>query len=144
MKGGAWYLVAVAGGRARIFRASNLLDLTVLDEGFERPADFVLPTYWAAELERFEARLRPTSARLRASPTGLARLARLGAWATAAVEAAGPPDPEGWRGLSLPVESVEDAALMLLGVGPELEVLDPPPLRRRIADLAEAVAKRSR
>jgi predicted DNA-binding transcriptional regulator YafY len=144
MKGGAWYLVAVAGGRARIFRASNLLDLTVLDEGFERPADFVLPTYWAAELERFEARLRPTSARLRASPTGLARLARLGAWATAAVEAAGPPDPEGWRGLSLPVESVEDAALMLLGVGPELEVLDPPPLRRRIADLAEAVAQRSR
>jgi predicted DNA-binding transcriptional regulator YafY len=88
--------------------------------------------------------LRPTSARLRASPTGLARLARLGAWATAAVEAAGPPDPEGWRGLSLPVESVEDAALMLLGVGPELEVLEPPPLRRRVADLAEAVAQRSR
>ena len=42
------------------------------------------------------------------------------------------------------IESVEDAALMLLGVGPEVDILDPPALRRHLAEQAEAIAQRSR
>jgi predicted DNA-binding transcriptional regulator YafY len=60
----------------------------------------------------------------------------------AATDAAGEPDEQGWVVTHLPVESTEVAYDQLLRLGPEVEVLAPPPLReqlrvaaRRLADL---------
>jgi predicted DNA-binding transcriptional regulator YafY len=142
LKAGAWYLVARGHGKIRTFRVSNILDQRVQEGSFERPADFDLPAYWSASLARFEAQLRPGLATLRASPEGLKRLAELGGYAAKAVGQAGPPEADGWSRLAFPVEATERAALTLLGIGPEVEVVGPVELRDAVRALAEQVARR--
>jgi len=143
LKGASWYVAARGAGKVRIFKVANILEQQVREEGFERPADFNLAAYWTAELQRFEAGLRPTQALLRASTEGLVRLAKLGAYAVQATRRAEPADAEGWARLRFPIEHVDQAALALLGVGPEVEVLEPVELRVRLRDLAQQIARRA-
>jgi predicted DNA-binding transcriptional regulator YafY len=141
LKAGAWYLVARSDGAARIYKVANILQLGVRDTHFERPADFDLGAWWSAETARFEARLRPGIAQLRATALGLKRLSQLGAYAQRAVKAADAPDDDGWSRLCLPIETIDHAALMLLGIGPEILVLEPEGLRHRIRELASGVVR---
>ena len=136
MKGAAWYVVANARGKFRTFRVAGILTLAIDEVQFERP-EFNLAQHWAEELTRFEAGLRPLTALLRASPLGLKRLAQSGAYAAEAVrQAVG----EEWKTLSLPYENDEQAALLLLGLGPTTEVLEPPALRAMVHDMAQQIA----
>jgi predicted DNA-binding transcriptional regulator YafY len=143
LKAGAWYLVARGAGKIRSFRVSNIVEQKAEETGFERPADFDLPDYWTASIARFEAELRPGLAELRASPEGLRRLSRLGAYAADAVRTARPPDADDWTRLTLPIEAPDQAALTLLGIGPEIEVIAPAELRERLRALAEEIARRA-
>lgn len=143
-KAGAWYAVAAGAGKIRTFRVSNIRSQKVLEDGFERPEGFALASWWMASLARFEEELRPETASLRASPEGLRRLAELGAHAASAVKSAGAPEADGWAPLELPVESGARGALVLLGIGPEIEVVGPPALRERLRGLANAVLVRAR
>ena len=137
LKAGGWYLVATGGRKIRMFNVS-MIRVAVSGEGrFERPKDFDLPTWWSAELNRFEAELRPETALIRATPTGLKRLAALGAFAAKAVREA-----EG-DCVRLPIETSDHSVLSLLGCGPEIEVIAPPELRARLKSLAEAIAARA-
>jgi predicted DNA-binding transcriptional regulator YafY len=142
LKAGAWYVVARGGGTARIYKIANIRAMAVDDLTFDRPDGFDLAAYWTAELQRFEASLRPALAVVRASPTGRDRVARLGAYAARAVQEAEPPDADGWARLRLPIEHLDQAALLLLGLGSEVEVLEPHPLRDRVRELARSVAQR--
>jgi predicted DNA-binding transcriptional regulator YafY len=142
LKAGSWYVVAGAGKGVRTFRVSNVRELVALDTTFERPPRFDLQAYWTASLSRFESGLRKGAATLRVSPAGRERMTRLGAYAARAVADAEPPDPDGWACVRLPIESVEQAALALLGVGPELEVLAPDALRERTRTLAREIARK--
>jgi predicted DNA-binding transcriptional regulator YafY len=142
LKAGAWYLVARSDGVARIYKVANILQHEVRDTHFERPADFDLAAWWSAETARFEAGLRTGSAQLRATATGLKRLSQLGAFAQRAVKTAAPADDEGWSCLSLPIETIDHAALTLLGIGPEIVVLAPDALRLRLRDLAADIVHR--
>lgn len=143
LKAGAWYLVARSDGVARIYKVANILQYEVRDTHFERPPDFDLAAWWSAETARFEAGLRTGTAQLRATATGLKRLSQLGAFAQRAVKTAGPVDGDGWSCLSLPIETIDHAALTLLGIGPEVVVLAPDALRFRLRDLAAEVVHRS-
>ena len=80
--------------------------------------------------------MRPGRAELRATAEGLKRLAALGAYAAEAVRAADPPDRRGWSRLALPIETIEQAALLLLGIGPEVAAIAPDALRARLSALA--------
>ncbi|MFK9326055.1 helix-turn-helix transcriptional regulator, partial [Escherichia coli] len=71
LKGGSWYLAGLVDGNARTYRVARVLDCTVLDTPFARPADFDLATYWRASIERLEAELHPNEATVRLSPLGL-------------------------------------------------------------------------
>lgn len=139
LKAGAWYLVARSDGVARIYKVANILRFDVRETTFERPQDFDLGAWWSAETARFEAGLRPGVAELRATVTGLKRLAQIGAYAQRAVQAADAADGDGWSRLSLPIETIDHAALMLLGIGPEIVVLAPDALRVRLGELAAEV-----
>ncbi len=143
LKAGGWYLVARSEGVARIYKVANILQYEVRDTHFERPPDFDLAAWWSAETARFEAGLRTGTAQLRATATGLKRLSQLGAFAQRAVKTAGPVDGDGWSCLSLPIETIDHAALTLLGIGPEVVVLAPDALRFRLRDLAAEVVHRS-
>ena len=143
LKAGTWYVAARGAGKIRIFRVSNILSHAVTEDGFVRPEDFDLPLYWADELQRFETDLRKERAALRASPEGLKRLIRLGAYAAEAVQAAGAPEADGWTPLALSIETIEQAALDFLGIGPEIEIIAPLELRARLHALAAEVATRA-
>jgi predicted DNA-binding transcriptional regulator YafY len=142
LKAGTWYLVALAGEQPRTYRISNILGLSILDEGFDRPPGFDLERFWTAASRAYEAGLQRGEAVLRVSPRGLASLERLGtAAAREAAAAAGPADPRGWVRIIMPIESVEQAAAELMRLGAEAEVLEPAALRRRIAASARALSR---
>ena len=139
-KAGAWYLLARSGQSVRTYRLAKVLDLRVLDETFDRPADFDLAGHWRANVARFEAELRRESATLSVAPTVLSRLDRLGADISEAVLAA-TPDETGRRQAIVPIESATQAARLLLEFGDKIEVLAPPALRRELAALAASVSR---
>ncbi len=62
-----------------------------------------------------------------------------GAQIRAKLAEAGPPDAEGRVTLDLAFESLEAARERLLGLGRAVEVLEPLPLRRSLADFAAQI-----
>lgn len=146
LKGGAWYLVARVGEQIRTYRVARILELTVCEERFERPAGFDLAAFWQARTEHFEASSYRGEATVRLSPRGFTLLGYLATpiVARAARESATPPDAEGWVEVVLPIESIEHAVADLLRLGPDAEVLAPPALRARMIESAEAVVRRYR
>ncbi|GAA0653160.1 helix-turn-helix transcriptional regulator [Brevundimonas lenta] len=132
LKGGLWYLAARAVGASRgeprTYRVSNILELTVGEETFERPAGFDLAAWWAETSKRFEAEIFTGTARLRLTEAGLKRLAKLGV-EQARIAAAAPVAAEGWVEVEVPIESVEHAATDFQRLGAEAEVLAPEALR---------------
>lgn len=142
LKAGEWYLVAQVGaeigGARRTYRIAKVLALELLEERFERPAGFDLAAHWQEELRRFEASLRREKAVLRVSSAALSHLRRLGADIAEAVMAA-PPDAKGWRQATVPIEGIGEAASLLLGFGRDIEVVNPPALRRELAKRAREV-----
>ena len=57
----------------------------------------------------------------------------------AAEASAGEPDEEGWRRVTIPLESIPHAAAQVLRLGAQAEVLKPAALRRALLDRIEAV-----
>jgi predicted DNA-binding transcriptional regulator YafY len=142
LKAGDWYLVARARTQMRIYKVANIAHLTVLDQTFERPPGFDLHSEWAASVTTFERGLLKNIARLRLSPEGLTRLARLGAAALEQAQRA-PPDAAGWQEVTLPVERLDYAAEQLLGFAEHVEVLEPLELRARLHGLAKKITVRN-
>jgi predicted DNA-binding transcriptional regulator YafY len=60
--------------------------------------------------------------------------------AVADAAARGERQPDGWTVARIPIESEEHAQRELLRLGAEVEVLEPPSLRRRLAATAESLA----
>ena len=125
----------------RTYRLSNILELEVTEEAFERPADFDLAAWWLASTKRFEKELATDTAQLRVSAAGMKALRELGAAVAQAAEAsAGEPDEAGWRRVTIPIESVAHAAAQVLRLGAQAEVLKPAALRRALLERLDAVA----
>jgi predicted DNA-binding transcriptional regulator YafY len=142
LKAGTWYVVAESAGELRTYRVSNIQALAATEDRFTRPKDFDLVRFWTGSSRAYEVGLYRAEAVLRASPRALRRLERLGATvADAARESAQPPDADGWVQITLPIESIEQAAIDLLHLGTEAEVLKPTELRRRLATTAREMAR---
>jgi predicted DNA-binding transcriptional regulator YafY len=142
LKAGNWYLVANGREKIRNFNVADILSVDVLPDRFIPPAEFDLATWWSESERSFEKRIRPRTAILRASPTGLQRLRLLGTFAGEAVAKASPADNDGWHIVELPLETIESAAPTLLGIGPEIDIIAPATLGAEIARLARLVLQR--
>lgn len=138
LKAGAWYLVARANGKVRTFKVSSIRQQEVQAQRFARDEDFDLPAHWARELQRFEDGLRRLQATLLLSVQGRRRVAELGVYAQQALAEA-KPDAPGWVRVALPIESLEQAALLVLGLGSEARVVEPAALRQRVLALAQQI-----
>ena len=139
LKAGTWYLIASTREQPRTYRVSSIIDAIVIDEPAAMPDGFRLADYWARSCEAFERSLNRGTATIRVAPEGMRRLDTLGSAVEDAVRAA-EPDAEGWRMADIPIESIENAAMSLLWLGPHFTVMAPPELRIRISELALDIA----
>jgi predicted DNA-binding transcriptional regulator YafY len=137
LKAGVWYVVAQSGGKPRTYRVSNIQALELSPETFERPAAFDLAGYWQAWVKDFEDRLYKAEAVLRLSPVGLRVVCNVSPVAERAARVATNFDAAGWATVIIPIESVEHAASDFLKLGTDAEVLAPPELRARMAEIAK-------
>jgi predicted DNA-binding transcriptional regulator YafY len=146
LKAGVWYLVALPEAEAapRTYRLSSILALTLLDKTFRPPRGFNLAQHWQASTRRFEAEIYTTTARLRASPLGLRLLKDLSSAVAEAVARTGRADDgsSSWTEVTVPIESVPHAARQFLGLGTEVEVLQPAALRQQLRLAARQLARR--
>ena len=142
LKAGVWYLVARVGTDLRIYRVDRIVAVEVTGDCFTRAESFDLAAVWAERAAQFLREMHTTHVVVRISPAGLRGLrSAVGQSARdAAAEAAGPPDEQGWVVTRLPVESDDVACHQLTGLGPEVEVLEPPALRDRMAATARRLA----
>ncbi|WP_108934448.1 helix-turn-helix transcriptional regulator [Streptomyces ardesiacus] len=147
LKAGVWYLCArVAGtsdGPFRVYRVDRFTAVEAGGERFGRDEDFDLPAFWAERAEQFARSILRAEVVVRLSPRGVRELPRAVDAPTAreALEGAGAADADGWVTVTLPVESEEVAHAQLRGLGPEVEVLSPAPLRERFARDARRLAE---
>lgn len=137
LKAGRWYLVAAPGPRT--YRVDQILSLSAREETFQPPRDFDLPGYWQRYRADFLTSLYTGQAVVRLSPAALSRLT--GAAAKHAADT-GIPEEYGWIRAILPIESIDHAHHAFLALGTEVEVLQPPQLRARLAATARALATR--
>lgn len=144
LKAGRWYLVAAAdGATARTYRVDQILELRCLEEQFETPEGFDLAVHWQDRLADFHARLHTAQATVRLSPRGVARGGeQLGQAFARAVAESGTAEADGWTRASVPIESLDHAHGAFLGLGTDVEVLEPPALRARLAATARELADR--
>jgi predicted DNA-binding transcriptional regulator YafY len=144
VKAGVWYLVGRVGADIRTYRVARIVSATVL-AAFERPADFVLASWWEEASARFEQSLLRETVRLRLNRHAVKALRSVTDpdAAAMAIATAGPPDDDGWREVSLEVESLPVATTQLLSLGVGVEVVAPEALRTALAELGLAVAARN-
>lgn len=146
LKAGVWYLVAGTGESVRTYRVGRIQATEELDEHFERPADFDLVNWWQHSSARFERSLPRVRVRVRLSPIGVRALPLIidADLAVAALDLAGPPGLDGWTEVELALEEPEIAAGQLLGLGIEVEIVEPAAVRAVFADTARRMAERHR
>lgn len=146
LKGGNWYLAGYIDGSVRTYRVARVLDCSVLDERFVRPADFDLAAYWQNATIRLEAEMHPNTATVRLSPFGIKLLNALSQpYVKTRTRIEETADAAGWRIAVVPIgKTVWHAAAELLRLGAEAEVLAPAELRDKMAELTQAMAARYR
>ncbi|MDP9848370.1 helix-turn-helix transcriptional regulator [Streptosporangium lutulentum] len=137
LKAGRWYLVAGPGPRT--YRVDQILELAVRDEEFQPPEDFDLAGYWQRHQANFHAHLYRGEAVVRLSPRAASRLTGTVA---RALTGTGTVEPDGWIRAVLPIESLDHAHGAFLAMGADVEVLEPPELRARLAETSRALAAR--
>lgn len=145
LKGDIWYLL----GRARcgtervfrLFRLSRIDAVELLEHRFDRPPGFDLAAAWAALRKAFLDSIPEYFVTVRVAPAAESLLALL---QEGKPELPLPVDIErdkhGWARLCLRFERPDSATRHLLRLGADVEVLDPPELRERMADAAVRLA----
>jgi predicted DNA-binding transcriptional regulator YafY len=139
LKAGTWYIVAGSDGQIRTYRASRVTATRRVDERFERPAGFDLPTFWAESSAAYEREIPRIEVTVRVAPDRLGVLAdAVGSRAAEAAVRLDEPDPEGWQHLRLRLDWPDEVARRLLYAGPDVEVIEPFDIRARVIRLADA------
>ena len=140
-KANIWYLVYGQSGTPKVTRVSQIVEAALTPEVCTRPSGFRLDVFWEAWCREYESQ-PPFSARIRVSPRALPLLGEyLGERARGRLSERSSPDPHGWVTLDLPFDSFVAARTRLLGLGRDVEVLEPESLRRSLVDFAEQIVR---
>jgi predicted DNA-binding transcriptional regulator YafY len=146
LKAGVWYLVALSGRTRsmRTFRVSRVQSVKLLGEPCLRPDDFDLAARWAQSSTDYidSWPTMDVTVRIRAERLWLIRHVVEPGAAQRALAEAGEPDADGWVTVTIGFESAEVGAHALLQFGADLEALEPPELRERLAATAAAMVER--
>ncbi|HEX3945098.1 MAG TPA: WYL domain-containing protein [Rhizomicrobium sp.] len=142
LKGGVWYLVAQSGKAVRTYRVAQICEAEIADESFALPRNFDLANHWQEASSAYEAGLYREHAQVRLSPRGMTLLDLLGPFAKDSASKSAKRDRRGWILCTVPIESIGQGAREFMRLGEEIEVLGPPALRARIAEVSILMAKR--
>jgi predicted DNA-binding transcriptional regulator YafY len=143
LKAGTWYVVARREDEVRTYRVARVTAAELMDDRFERPTDFDLPSYWIESSAAYEREVPRLEVVVRVDPAHLGELGDyVGESSAATAERLDESDPEGWTRLRLRVSYPRDAPGRLLGMGPHLEVIAPPDVRDRVVSLARGALAR--
>lgn len=138
-KANIWYLVYGRGGNPHVARVSQIVEAEMTADDFIRPPGFDLTAFWETWCEEYESQ-PPFMAKVRVAPAVLNLLAEyVGERARGGLPPSPSPAADGWVTLDLPFESFVVARTRLLGLGRDVEVLEPAPLRKSLIDFAEQV-----
>ena len=145
LKGGIWYVIALADGQIRTYRASRVVVATILDEPVDRPEGFDLAAYWAESSAAYERGTPSVLVEVRVREDQQWRINQVfGRGTVAAAERVDEDDHPGTVRLRLRLGYPNEAPGMLLAVGPNLEVIGPPEVREKVVMLATRIADRYR
>jgi len=130
---GWWYVIGHCRlrGAIRSFRVDRIIELTLLDQAFEVPADFDIQQYLAAEPQtqpRVQVRMRFTP------QAALLALDDRAFWETVDEQ------PDGSVVVTFAAPDLEWPARVALGYGPHAVVLEPDELRCLVSERARAIA----
>jgi predicted DNA-binding transcriptional regulator YafY len=139
LKAGAWYLLADANGKRRLFRLSRVEAAQALDEPARRPRGFDLAAAWREQAARWDAGQATLQVFVRVADADLPLVLRV-----AGDRVTGRPK-KGVVRMAFP--AIEAAAAFLSSFGGLVEALEPPQLRielaRRGADLVRLYSRAS-
>jgi predicted DNA-binding transcriptional regulator YafY len=142
-KAGVWYLVAGVAGETRTFRVSRIQGAALMDELFDRPADFDLASYWSAWCATFTGGFSRYDVIVRIAREGAPLLADLlGESIHTLIAERGVPDGDGWLRVPLTFETLAQARMSLLALGPCVEALEPDELRASLIETAAGIVAR--
>jgi len=140
-KTGVWYLVAIHDGATRVYRVDRILAAQETETASRRPEDFDLTSFWGNWEAEYAASLPVFSTRVRLGPLAQRHRDDLGALSPRAV-AEDPPDSRGWVEQTLHYDDRRVAAVALLALAPEVEIMAPDDLRDDLVDVARQAIER--
>ncbi len=141
-KTGVWYLVAMHGETARVYRVDRLEEACETGEAGQRPADFDLTMFWEAWEAEYAANLPAFVARVRLGPEARRHRDELGALNPRSVTEHGDAT-DGWVEQTLLFDTRRVAVAALLALAPEVDVIAPDELRQELAAVAREVVARN-
>ena len=145
LKGGAWYVVAVVEGQLRTYRASRVVEATLLDEPVDRPDDFDLAAFWVESSAAYERDQPSVVVDVRVREEQAWRLNQVfGRGTVAGGERVEETDHPGTVRLRVRLGYPDEVPGLLLAVGHDVDVLGPPEIREKVAVLANRIADRYR
>jgi predicted DNA-binding transcriptional regulator YafY len=141
LKAGTWYVVARCDGLMRTYRVDQIVAATLCGSGFAAEPGFELAGYWASHLAGFYRQLYTGCAVIRLSAAGVRRMRQvLSPAAVTAVETTGAADADDWVRATVPIESADHTLAEFLGLGADIEILEPTELREQAATTIRAMA----
>jgi predicted DNA-binding transcriptional regulator YafY len=135
-KGSSWYLVASTDAGLRTFRVDRMTSVEPTGQPVVRPPGFDLGEAWRLITDEVDKRRAPVVARALVQPDWT--------WVCRSILGSrvriGPTTADGRVEVELRGHSPRSLAAEVAGLGAVLEVLDPPEVRRHLADVAAELA----
>ena len=137
-KGRVWYLLADTDAGRRTFRVDRVTAVRALDAPAERPDGFDLAAEFAAFVERLDEAATPLRCRLVVHPSVAPPLR----WTLKSRVRMVEERQDGRLVVDVRGPNVDALAAQLAGMGPDLEVVDCPELRERLAEIGRGLVAR--
>ncbi len=138
-KGNIWYFVGATDGELRSYRISRIQEASVMDAPCVLPEDFDLAEFWERSVADLRASVPRYAATVRVQ-SGLLRKMRHDRYVRITREE--PPAADGWTVLDVLCEGEDEAYDYVMRHGPQIEILDPLPLREKVKETVRIIASR--
>jgi predicted DNA-binding transcriptional regulator YafY len=135
-KSSLWYLIAKHDDDFRIYRVSRFHTITLLDKHFNRQPDFDLPTFWNTHLHDFIDNIPQFTFTIRIHASRIRLAQRLVPGRSQILQ---PEDPDGWMIAQFQIESIELATMLVVGLGDQASIIDPPELHTAVLNTARQI-----